>query len=360
MSVLLDLHEEITVVTLGTEESDALAGVARRLCTRADGRVDNVGWVAAAGEAWEETPPMLRQAVRTFRRDSGRHGTLLLRGLPLGSDPLPPTPNADNSVQRTATCPAAVLMMVASGLGDPVAFMAEKSGALVQDVVPVPDKETSQSNAGSVPLMFHTENAFHAHRPDYVLLNCLRADQDGSAGLRVVSVRALLPYLDDRTREALWAEEFVTEPPPSFATRAGAEGVPHAVLHGHEDDPEIRVDLVATRPMTRRAGSALARLRDCCEAVSLSVYLSPGDLVVVDNRSALHGRSAFRARYDGYDRWLQRTFVLADLRRSRRYRSQDGHVLNSWDVAESSWRSTAPTSTRDIFTTSRSPEAEGW
>ena len=33
----------------------------------------------------------------------------------------------------------------------------------------------------------------------------------------------------------------------------------------------------------------------------------------VDNRRAVHGRSEFRARFDGTDRWLQRTFVVDDL-----------------------------------------------
>lgn len=43
------------------------------------------------------------------------------------------------------------------------------------------------------------------------------------------------------------------------------------------------------------------------------VRLEPGDLLVVDNRRAIHGRSAFPARYDGFDRWLQRMYVARDL-----------------------------------------------
>ncbi len=329
MSVAVEVHPKVTVVTMGADESASIGRIAQNLRDHAGGRVDDADWISAAGESWEETPAALRRAVRAFRRDSGPCGVLLLRGLPLGSDPLPMTPGVNNSVQRAATCPAAVLMMVASGLGDPAAFRAEKSGALVQDVVPVRGKETSQSNAGSVSLLFHTENAFHPHRPDYVLLNCLRADQFGVAGLLVVSVRALLPSLSAPTSEALWAEEFSTEPPPSFQAGTGASRAPHAILHGHREDPEIRVDLGATRPLTRRAEEAFAELRSRCETSAQSLHLSPGDLAVVDNRTVLHGRSAFTARYDGYDRWLQRTFVLSDLRRSRTYRPQDGHVLSS-------------------------------
>ena len=43
------------------------------------------------------------------------------------------------------------------------------------------------------------------------------------------------------------------------------------------------------------------------------VVLEAGDLLVVDNTVAVHGRSPFVPRFDGTDRWLQRTFVVTDL-----------------------------------------------
>jgi hypothetical protein len=43
------------------------------------------------------------------------------------------------------------------------------------------------------------------------------------------------------------------------------------------------------------------------------VVLEAGDLLVVDNALAVHGRTPFTPRFDGSDRWLQRTFVVADL-----------------------------------------------
>jgi alpha-ketoglutarate-dependent taurine dioxygenase len=43
------------------------------------------------------------------------------------------------------------------------------------------------------------------------------------------------------------------------------------------------------------------------------VSLRAGDVLVVDNTLAVHGRTPFVARYDGTDRWLQRTMTVADL-----------------------------------------------
>ncbi|WP_432139879.1 TauD/TfdA family dioxygenase [Streptomyces sp. bgisy154] len=313
-------------VTVGSGDAERITALARRIAPVADGRVDDRAYVAAARDAWCDLPAGLRRALRDFRRDSGPAGTLLVRGLPVGEPDLPPTPGAGGSVQRTATVPAAVLLMVAAGLGDPAAFRPEKTGALVQDVVPVPGKEDFQGNAGSVLLSFHTENAFHPHRPDFVMLLCLRADHERVAGLRTGCVRRTLPLLSERSRAALWSEEFVTAPPPSFGHSATA--VPHAVLTGAVEDPDVRVDFAATRPMTDRARTALTELAELFDLTAQTVRLAPGDLAVVDNRVTVHGRTPFRPRYDGRDRWLQRSFVLTDLRRSRGLRARDGYVLD--------------------------------
>ena len=45
------------------------------------------------------------------------------------------------------------------------------------------------------------------------------------------------------------------------------------------------------------------------------VYLRPGDLLALDNRHWLHGRTPFEAVYDGRDRWLQRLYFSEELDR---------------------------------------------
>ncbi|WP_330335274.1 TauD/TfdA family dioxygenase [Streptomyces sp. NBC_00536] len=288
--------------------------------------VDDPAWVASARDHWEELPARLRRTLRSFRRDPGTGGALLVRGLPVGGAALGATPVTDGSVQRAATVPASVLVLAACGLGDPAAFRPEKTGALVQDVVPVPGREEFQGNAGSVLLTFHNENAFHPHRPDFVMLLCLRADPEGLAGLRTSCVREVLPLMDGETRAALWRPEFRTAPPPSFGAADG-RAEPHPVLTGAYEDPDLRVDMAATEPLTERGAAALGELRVLFERTARTARLEPGDLAVVDNRITVHGRTAFSPRFDGTDRWLQRTFVLADLRRSRAHRAGDGYVL---------------------------------
>jgi L-asparagine oxygenase len=325
MSLILDTESPPGVVTVVPSDAAAIEAVASDLLTIGGGRVDDPTWVASAREAWEDLPAGVRRPVRAFRRASGIPGALVLRGLPVGAN-IPPTPMVDGSVQRSATVAAAVLLMIASGIGDPAAFRAEKSGALVQDVVPVPGKERFQGNAGSVLLSFHIENAFHEHRPDFVLLVCLRADHQRVAGLRTACVRQALPLLSPSGRAALSSAEFTTAAPPSFGGNAGSADR-HAVLFGAPDDPNLRVDFAATVADNRRGEVALTELREIFGEVALTHRLRAGELAIVDNRVTVHGRTEFRPRYDGRDRWLQRTFSLADLRRSRGSRADDGHVL---------------------------------
>lgn len=321
----VQIAPEEAVQALSAPDAREIDLIARRL--QADsGKVDDEAWVTVARAAWEDLPSTFRRRIREFRRDSGPSGALVMRGLPVDDGALPATPMVGGSVQRATSGPAALLLMTACGLGDPAAFRAEKSGALVQDVVPVPAQEEFQGNAGSVALMMHNENAFHTHRPDYVMLLCLRPDHERSAGLRTASIREALPLLPARTREALARPEFSTQTPASFGAANSATPA-HAVLIGDPADPDVRADFAATGGLTAEARTALTTLAAVFDEVSRTVVLTAGDLAIVDNRVALHGRTAFRPRYDGQDRWLQRTFVLADLRRSRHYRPSDGYVL---------------------------------
>ncbi|MFI6006791.1 TauD/TfdA family dioxygenase [Streptomyces sp. NPDC051366] len=315
---------------LDPAEADVCERLARTLCTGGHDRVDSPEWVARARDACDDLPLLLRRGVRRFRRHSGPHGTLVIGGLPIGQATLPATPTVPGSVQRQATISAAVLTMVACGLGEPLAYLAEKSGALVQDVVPVPGQEKFHGNAGSVPLSFHTENGFHPHPPDYVVFLCLRADHDRIAGMRVAGIRQALPLLTPASRQALFAPEFIITPPPSFGPGAAAgesDAEPRPVLSGAAEDPDIRMAQLVTTPLTPRADAALTEFGRACEATARTLRLTPGNLVVIDNRVTVHGRTAFHPRYDGADRWLQRTYVTTDLRRSRDHRPHDGHIL---------------------------------
>ena len=89
---------------------------------------------------------------------------------------------------------------------------------------------------------------------------------------------------------------------------------PHAVIEVSNGVSSIRYDAELTQGLDKEARQALEELNQVLATCEGGVVLQPGDLVIVDNTVAIHGRSPFEPRFDGYDRWLQRAFVIADLK----------------------------------------------
>jgi L-asparagine oxygenase len=324
-TVLTDRLRDVFSLELTRDERSAVRALVERAAEPAAALVDDIRWQARARAMSCHLPARLREAIRDFRHDPGTDGILTVTNLPIEPDTLPPTPNVPESVERAATPAATLATLLAQQLGEVIAYRDEKRGALVQNVVPVKSLATSQSNGGSVPLEFHTENAFHPHRPDYVGLLCLRPAHEDQVGTQVAAVRRALPLLDPASHAVLREARFVTAVPPSFRSAGSSER--HPVLSGCLEDPDICVDFHATTALDQHAAQAMARLRAALLEVRSDLVLRPGEMVFVDNRLVVHGRVGFTPRYDGRDRWLHRVFVHLDNRRTRPSRPANGAVL---------------------------------
>jgi alpha-ketoglutarate-dependent taurine dioxygenase len=179
---------------------------------------------------------------------------------------------------------------------------------------------TQTSTSSSVDLEFHTETAFHPHRPHHLLLTCLRSD--AAASTYLCSVREVLEHLTARERAVLGEPRFRTRVDASFGGTPDTPPTPPvAVLSGDPDAPTLLFDADLMDGTDPEADAALHRLAAVAHDRRLGVVLQPGDLLVVDNHACIHGRSSFAARYDGTDRWLQRAFVVDDLAPSAPHRT---------------------------------------
>ncbi|WKK21380.1 TauD/TfdA family dioxygenase [Streptomyces olivoreticuli] len=313
-------------VVLTDAQRDQVGALAAELVDAAPGPLDSREWLDTVRAASARLPHELLAALRDFRHDAGPDGVLLVRNLPVGAHALPATPTTAGSVERAVTLPAAAVTAAMIQLGEVIAYRSEKTGALVQNVVPVPGRERQQSNAGSVRLQMHVENAFHPNRPDYVGLLCVREDPTGDARLCTASIRRALPLLSEGARRVLAEERFLTEAPPSFG--GGGVTPEHSVLTGAPEDPDVLVDFAATHALDDEGRVALEELRSAFDGTTHALALAAGDLAVVDNRLAVHGRTSFTPRYDGTDRWLHRVYASLDNRRTRVGRRAGGSVLD--------------------------------
>jgi L-asparagine oxygenase len=268
-------------------------------------------FVNAAGSAARLLPPTAHDALVAFADRGHRSGALLIRGVDVGAvPPTPPRPAAHRPEHRRSEF---ALLTVARRLGQPVGYAPEHGGHVVQDIVPTPESTGRQvSTSSDVELMFHTETAFHPHRPRYLLLLCLRGDP--AAATTLASVHELVRHLDPRTVAIMFEPRFRTAVDESFlGGRTNELGPPRPLLEGTVDEPSFVFDADL---MVGTDTEADATVREVAELIShhhASVVLEAGDLLVIDNNLAVHGRSPFTPRFDGTDRWLQRTFVVPDL-----------------------------------------------
>jgi len=252
-------------------------------------------------------------------------GVTLRRGLPVGV--VPRTPARPTDAHGGDGTSEATLLAAAAELGEAVGYLPEHGGDLVQNLVPTRAEASRQtSTSSSVELDFHTETAFHPHKPHFLLLLCLRGDP--AAATLVCSVPEVLPEVEPWARRTLAEPRFRLGVDESFTGGLPVElAHPVAVLTGPADDPVCTFDANLMLGTDPEADAALRSLRRLVRRRHRRVTLVEGDLLVVDNHQAVHGRGPFPARFDGTDRWLQRTFVVDDLAPSAGER--DGRVITT-------------------------------
>lgn len=206
---------------------------------------------------------------------------------------------------------------------------------MIQNVLPVEGEEAEQSGHGQVLLEWHTEDGFHPDRCSYLLLFGARNhDAVPTTLASVLDVR-----LTDEHREILSQERFLILPDNEHLHQLAAKDPNHpglaqmremrdnpkpvAVLFGAKDDPYLRIDPYFMRCVPGDSGAevALKAIITELEGAIQDIAVGQGSLLIVDNYRAVHGRKAFKARFDGTDRWLKKLIAARDLRPSRGIRA---------------------------------------
>lgn len=295
---------------------DAEAWTAFVAAVPTDAAVDSPEFLRAVARAGRLLPAAVHDALVEFADHGHPSGALVVRGLPVGSlpatPPSPRTPSGKDHVSEFA------LLAAGRRIGQPVGYRPEHGGELVQNLVPTAGAAGAQtSTSSSVLLEFHTEAAFHPHKPRFLLLLGLRADPSGEARTLLCSIDAVVDHLSLGARAVLTQARFRTSADESYTGgRTGRLGRLVPVLGGDPARPSLTFDADLMSGVDAEATAALEELRALVREHAIGVALGAGDLLVVDNHRAVHGRTPFRARYDGTDRWLQRSFVVTDLEAS--------------------------------------------
>jgi Fe(II)/alpha-ketoglutarate-dependent arginine beta-hydroxylase len=299
-------------------------------------RADSDDFLNAAPVITHELPKRIRVALNDFRLGL-LSGTLTISGYPVDQDRIGPTPGhwRERQAEPPTLREELLLVLYASLVGDPFGWVTQQDGHLIHDVLPIRGHEHEQLGSSSEELLtWHTEDAFHPLRSDFLLFGCLRNPY--AAATTIGSVDDL--DLAESLRDVLFDVRFFILPdeshrPHNNSTDGGVDFSsveqmrsrpdPIAVLFGDRDQPYLRADpyFMQVQDGDDEAQEALDHLVKVMDEQMWDMDLESGDYFFIDNLRVVHGRKPFTARHDGTDRWLKRINVTCDLRKSRAARA---------------------------------------
>jgi L-asparagine oxygenase len=315
------------VVRLRADERERLLELARE-CGASPSAEPEL-FCRQARRAARRLPDRLAELLLDFARLGTESGTMVFEELPVWEPP--PTPPDNRSHLGEGTTLARVQAIVNHACGEMVAYQAEGYGRLYQDMVPNRAQAQSQTSLGSrVELELHTEQAFSKLKPDVLSLACLRGHPD--AKTYVLPAHLLLAELEPAERALLREPLWMTGVDGSFcqdghAFLEGDKRGPLPIVAGAEEDPTIVFDQDLMSGLTPEAQAMIGRIVEVYRARRFAHTLKPGQILLVDNLRAVHGRSPFAPSFDGSDRFIIRSFAVRDLLRTRYARPGNGRVI---------------------------------
>lgn len=269
--------------------------------------------------AFHKFPLRIRREIMQFKQYGNQYGVLLIKGLPIDKE-LMPTPSERIHAFDKKFFGELWLCSFGSALGDIFNFFQEGKGDIIQNYYPTKkDEQRLSAYSSSTELEFHTETHFHKFSPDYVVITCLRQDPNKEARTTFTSIQSVLKKLTPHEKHILFGKNFLTGIYYHYGNVKGTTGYlsePIQVLYGNPNDPFMIFDRDLIIGKTPEAHRIFEKFKKLVYENQNYIYLESGDLLIIDNKRSVHGRSSFKAFFNGKDRWIQRVLVLHDFRRA--------------------------------------------
>lgn len=276
-------------------------------------------------------PENIKRVLLDFAKNGTESGFLLIKSFPINEIILEKTPSSNNLKIGEKTILAIIQSLFINCIGDMIAYEAEGYGRLFQDVVPIKNMATVQTSVGSnTELEVHTEQAFSKLRPDILSLACLRGDLN--AFTYILPVRKIIENLSDEEIQMLFRPLWKTGVDLSFKLNGNdfIEGDirgPFSILNGAKNDPFLLFDQDLIFGINEEADNIIKKIINIYYYNRIKYNLQPGEIILVDNNRAIHGRSPFFPKYDGNDRFLVRSFGTYNYEKSDYARPNGGRTV---------------------------------
>jgi Fe(II)/alpha-ketoglutarate-dependent arginine beta-hydroxylase len=336
-------------LSLYAPEVEAVRALTHEIASK-HGSLESAEFMRCVTVYAHELPRRIRQFLSDFKLLEPACGVCLISGYPIDNARIGKTPShwkwrldAETSLREQI-----VFVLYACLLGDPFAWATQQDGHLMHDVFPIESNRDEQLSTGSEQdLWWHTEDAFHPHRADYIGLMCLR----NLDRVPTMIGAPILSLLSQEQIDVLFESRYLITPDESHTEKnesnlhkqvrehdggvidSGYEKIKKLssappkvpMFFGSRQMPYLCLDPHFTTPLDEEASAALNALAQNVDENMQEIVLQPGDCCFIDNYRIVHGRKAFKARYDGTDRWFKRLNLTRDLRKSQR--SRVGHDM---------------------------------
>lgn len=249
--------------------------------------------------------------ITMFRLFGNEKGYLKIEGLHVGD--VPDTPLNRRQIQKSDHLSEHIVLQCASFLGEPIGYVQESDGELVNNFFPNPmNAQSLTSDSCDSELDMHTENAFHPVSPDFLILLCLRQDQKKEAITYISSIDHVLTQLPNEDIDYFFNEKynFLSDYNRKNKNCRVDIDQKQTILYGDRTNPFFRFDPQFMLGKDAVAEQKMHELRDIVWRHAEAIYLEKGSLLLIDNRKTCHARSPFTAFFDGHDRWIQRAFSI--------------------------------------------------
>lgn len=295
-----------------------------------------------------ELPFRLRKLLNDFRNKRINDGYMIIEGFPINNHAIGPTPSHwDTSWESEMTLREEIYQcLISCALGDIYGWLTQENGRFLRHIVPIAtDKDEQLGGSSDVVLMWHVEEAFHPQRADMMSLICYRNDEKACTNIcsladldipdeywNILSQPRYLiqpdkSHLPENNKSQLWQlDEAHFNKIRAFMKNP----TPVSVLKGRKGEEQLLIDeaFMEALPGDLEAKEALDWLHAHMNERKHAIIMKPGDLLLIDNRITVHGRSSYKPNYGANARWLRRVNITADLRKSYEWKdSAYGRII---------------------------------
>ncbi|MBA2729008.1 MAG: TauD/TfdA family dioxygenase [Parachlamydiaceae bacterium] len=229
--------------------------------------------------------------------------------------------------------------LISSCLGDIFGWLTQENGRFIRHIVPIEkDKNEQLGGSSNVILLWHIEEAFHPYRADLMSIMCYRNEEQASTN--ICSLHDL--DIPEKYRQVLSEPRFIIQPDKSHTIENNISSqwnlseahfskirsfienpIPVAALKGKPGFEHLLVDEAFMEAVEGdlEAKEVLEWFFAHMNEKKTQVIAAPGDILLIDNRITVHGRSPYKPNYGPKARWLRRINITTDLIKSHEWKN---------------------------------------